>query len=135
MNDIKTLFCYPSPIWDHILVYSEQIDKHTFYNISIEGCIYYDSLEDGIVYLKKLKDKYYEWLLANNYDPSKSKTNRDCLYKTYDISIYKDDAGIQIMLSAPKFLDILETYEWLKGVINQLETINQNYFYRSVASW
>ena len=127
-RDINILWQYPSSSFEDICVWEEKIDNtFIYYNVSIEGYIFYETIEDGINYIKEMKNNYLLWL-KKNYDideliKDSNKHNKSC-YISYDIEIIKDELPqpYSIYLNAPTFFNLYDIYLWLDGVINQLKT-------------
>lgn len=123
--DKKPIFMFPTTLWDDFSIYKEKVkDNLYFYHVSMEGYIFYQTLQDGIDYLIEIKNAYYDFLKMNKYiDKTDKEYEKHIVYKTYDIEIYKDNNGVMIFLSAPIFIDMFDIYRWLDGVIKQLQTI------------
>jgi hypothetical protein len=125
---MEVLFEYPNSFNDDISVWKDDRYNMENYHIGIEGYIGYDNLQDGIDYLCKLKEKYFDWL-KQNYDISELNNNikNDMVYKSYDIEIFNHSNEeykiLFIFLSAPTFYNIYDTYKWFDGVVNQLKNI------------
>lgn len=107
------------------------------YNISIEGLIWYNTLNDGIDYYKTLLKEYEEFIINNvkltDEDVEDVEYKNDIIYRSYDIDISQDENGYVIYVQAPVFYNLNDTYLWFKGVVNQLEGINKNN--NQIAMW
>lgn len=131
MSEIQTIFKYGGFGEDiEIIKESTNIKGLPFrYYIGIEGFIWYPSLQEGINYYKKIKDKYLEFLKENYKEldlKTKNISESDLVYRSYDIEINKDEHGWTIYVSAPTFYELKDTYVWLNGVIEQLDNIKGN---------
>lgn len=118
----ELVFAYPSPIYDDFSVYKESVREDLdLYHVSMEGYIYYNSLQDGIDYLKEIRDFYFQSIKYNVID------DEDCdesiKYRSYDIEIIEDENGIMMFVSAPVLYSEQAVCSWLNGVISQLEII------------
>lgn len=119
---MTVLFQYPNDFHDDLSVWVEEAGEYKFYYISVEGCICYQSLQSGIDYLTKLKEAYFKWLNDNGYKASPYEPSEP-VYKTYAIEIYKSSHGFDICTDSYSSIDIYKTYEWLEGVISQLDGV------------
>lgn len=130
MNEIRDIFSYPNYLSD-INVWCEENEESTTYHIGVEELICYRTLEEGIDYIKGLKEIYYEWLKGNSYIQDVENRNKS-LNTLSNIKINKESCGYTIKLNAPSFSELFDTYVWLDGVVKQLESIkeediNENY--------
>jgi len=123
---IELIFAYPSATQNDIAIYKEKRDTFDLYYLSIEGYIFHETLQDGINYLEHLKNKFKEEIFTDKEINTQIKNNsKKIMYKNYNIEIVYDDfeKDIMIFLYPPIFINLLETYIWLDGAIEQLKTI------------
>lgn len=128
MSNYNKLFTYPEENAD-IEIWQSPLTKN--FNIAIEAYILYPTLQKAVDYLTSLNQKYYDWLMKH-YDMQYLKASSYSLnrlqpdYKTYDIEITafngEDLIGYMIVLNAPEFSNLYDTYAWLEGVIIQIKT-------------
>ena len=122
----KSLFIYGCDIWEEDF---EVWEEENGYSCSIEGLIYYDSLDKAIGYYEEMRSAFLQWLTRNELYLDEEIFVEDLkedeyTYRTYDIEINKNDIGIAVFTNCPVYSTIKEVYKWLVGVINQLEDVN-----------
>jgi hypothetical protein len=127
MSDIKTIFKYGGwmddfEVWDEEDLASRNF-PHT-YHVSVEGFIWYNTLQDGINYYESMRDSYLNFLIEN-YKELNLETKNDSTrkYKSYDIEICNDENGWTIYVYTSPFHDLENTYYFIDGVVKQLKKI------------
>lgn len=102
------------------------------YHLSVEGFIYYKTLEDGVKYYNKLLLEF-ENFIVNNFEVT-DEDIEDAEYiewgkykRLYGVAINHTKNGWTIDVESPTFYSLNDTYLWFKGFINQLNTILNEY--------
>lgn len=102
------------------------------YHLSIEGFLFYQTLEDGIRYYNELLEEFETFIVDNieitNEDIEDTKYLEWGKYKRlYGVDIRNTENGWTIDVEAPVFYSLNNTYLWLKGLVNQLNEILAEY--------
>ena len=119
----KSLFTYGCDIWEEDF---EVWEEENGYSCSIEGLIYYDSLDKAIGYYEQMRTAFLIFLMNKGVKIEDITLDNSYIYKTYVIEIFQGNLSltdVEIFTNCPTYRTIEEVYLWLVGVINQLEDI------------
>ena len=108
---------------DDAYIFRNETNDGDFYIMKLEGFILYCSKDELIETYTEILDKFKD-ILEDNDIYVKDKNNSKVLYRTYDIEIKKYGGGFMVFATCPYFEDITSCYNWLEGVINQLNGLN-----------
>lgn len=102
------------------------------YHLSVEGFIYYKTLEGGVEYYNELLLEFENFIVNNFEVKDEDIENAEYIkwgkYKRlYGVDINHTKNGWTIDVEPPSFYSLNDTYLWFKGFVNQLNDILNEY--------
>jgi hypothetical protein len=108
---------------DDFILWKEKKYDLTWYHLSIEGYIGFETLDDAIglynLFLKELE----EYLTENNHPKPNKNRGRRIVYKVRGMEVCYEHEYYWVFLDGYKSTDIWDIYYYLKDVIEQLRRI------------
>ncbi|MNH66505.1 hypothetical protein D3C73_185360 [compost metagenome] len=100
---------------------SERPNDVKYYNLSIEGYIGYEKLEDCIELYNEFKDHLHEYLITNDIERPENDAWQ-CIYQSRAIEICYEHDCYWVFLDAYKSVEIWDLYYYLDDVIKQIQS-------------